>query len=620
MTESKKDALPTFKSVAVIGAAGQTGELFAGTLSQVTSIEAVVRTSRWRDEASYPGIGFHESIAEMLQTEPEAIILATPNPTSAALKEIAKYAQKPLTLILSQNGVDLIDEETKKALVVSQNPITLVRASLFTNVSRDGEGDIVYNPNKNRIALASMSEDSGESLQKAENTFAQAGFEVRKVEDYRSMEWTKLLANLVGSTSTITGLTPKETFSDAELFKLEHRALKDRLRLLEEAGIPLAENLWGVGKLKLLAGVPGYIAACLPVRKVIAGMIAKERNNQPSAAARQISEGARKVESTHYYHHPVVQLGRDNRSDRDKKSGTPVDKAIWNVLERHQNTKYEFSLKPLSGDERKKLLLEIFGYETKQLFVTGKPLVKTILNKLYEHHTDSFTVIGKENLQSVADVLAQGQSVLIVPGHRSHADHETVIKALREELPEEAQKYPVYVVAGMKFDNEIISGTLGHAYSHPTVWTLGKNDSEDMEWRAKMVNNRAEKVIEGLLSEGPCIFVVYIEGGRSKITNEAGKLQLQAPAPGSSKWLTNSRFGIVLTAAIRGTEKMLTAGKQWPQHADISIQFGKPAKIGTYQEEAAALPREERDEFLSRRVLEEVALMLPPDERGSYGH
>lgn len=606
----KNNAGQIFRSAAVVGAAGQIGEVFTRNLVSIAHIEAVVRERRWRDETAHPQVRFHADIERMLETEPEVVILATPNPADKALEKIARHVQKPLILILPQNGVDVV-EKAKQVLSASESQITIIRASLYTNVSRDRDGNILYNPNKNRIALAPVGHDQDDSLIKAKNTLAQAGFDVKVMQDYHSMEWSKLIGNLLGSTSTVTDLSPREAFSDPEIFALELRALKDRLRILEAAGIKVAD-LWNIGKLRWLAKVPEPIAATF--RGAIAHMVAQERNNQPPAAARQINKGARIVESADYCHQPFVHLGKEHGLE------SPVDEAILDILRRHGRTNNDFSLTALEADERRKLLLEIFGYETKQVFIRGFFPLRLAVDRLYEHYLDNFKILGRENLTAVAQTLNQGKSVVIAPNHRSHTDHVTVIKALREALPQEARKYPVYIVAGMKFDQEMISGTLNHSYPHPVVCTLGEGDGEEARWKAHIINRRAGTIIDRLL-EKPCIFILYLEGGRSKIIKD-GEVQLQKAAPGGSSWLLDSRFGLVVPTVITGTEKMLPPGRQLLRHADVTIEFCDAIETDWLRKQGAAVSRKDgdRDRYLSGIVFGTIAAKLPPSARGSYGY
>lgn len=609
----KRSSARAFDSVAVIGAAGQTGEVFTKSLAPVVRTEAVVREHRWKEGTVYPEVGIHTDIRQMLATRPEAVILAIPNPIGKVLEQVVQHVQKPLVLILPQNGIVDVDQ-AKEVLAGSEHQISLVRASYFTNVSRDHDGNVLYNPSKNRIALASVDVDQNENLLRAEATFTHAGFQVRVRPSYHSMELSKLVANLLGSTSTITGLPPMEAFSDPQIFALELRALKDRFRILEAAGIQIDTGLWKLGVLRWAArAIPGPVASrSSGFRGLMARMVAKDRNNQLPAAARQINEGARSVESELYYHNPIISLGKKHGLE------SPVDEAIVDVLSRHGRITNNFSLASLEVDERRKLMLEVFGYETKKLFIGSMLPLKLIVDRLYEHYLNNLYIRGAENLVAVVRTLSQGKSVVIAPNHRSHTDNPTVVKTLRENLPLEARKYPVYIIAGMKFDQEMISGVLNHSYPHPVVCTLSEEDNEEARWKAQIINSRASKVVGGLL-EKPSIFVVYPEGGRSKKVVD-GKVQLQKPSLGASTWFLNSKVGLVVPTVIRGTEKMLAPGEQRLHHADVTIEFCEAIETDWLRQQGATVSWRDKDKFVSGIVMKRIADKLSAEERKIYGY
>lgn len=591
-----------FKSVSVIGAAGQVGELFTKTLSLIpgVKIEPVLRGG-----------------VSALEKKPEVIILATPNPIEKALEQVAKYAKYPSTLVLPQNGVGI--GSTAQKVLAESAQITIVRASLFTTVSRDQDGNLVYDGKRQRIALAPVGDNQAGKIERAADLFQAAGFDVRVVADHRSMEWAKLIGNLFGSTSSVTGLTPFETFSDPEFADIEHKALRRRFEILYKAGIKPAD-LWGIGQLRLFSRVPGFVGRDRGLlgktfRRYVAKKIAAERNNQPSAAARQIAEGASKVEPTGFYHPPIIDLG--NRHGLE----SPVDSAILDILRRHEDSKDVFSLNFLSEAEKRRFFLETYKLETKEVFVNGVSILgveplKILIEGMYNFYLDSLNVSGKEHLRKVADTLKGRKSVLIVPEHRSHSDHPTVVKALRENLPPEVRGYPIYIVAGMKFDQEDLSGKFNRAYPHPVVWTVTESDTDEIQWRAKIINKRARRIIGKLLKE-PCIFVVYLEGGR----NKSADLALQPPAMHSSWWVLNPKFGLVVPTVITGTEKMLPPGEQWPHPADIAIEFCEPIggdELAELRNERRKLPSERWDRDIAGRVMRRIAEKLPHHQRGGY--
>ncbi|MBI2019857.1 1-acyl-sn-glycerol-3-phosphate acyltransferase [Candidatus Daviesbacteria bacterium] len=568
---TNKEIQPTFRSVAVIGVNGHVGGFLTRTLAEFVRFEAVVRQNRWRDEALYPQVRCHSSIADMLQkTAPELVIMATPNPTEEALKEIAQHAQKPFTLILPQNGVDVVPT-AQKVLASKRDQVSLIRASLATNVSRNKAGELVYN--KKRIGLAAVDNDQ-DKVQKAQELFAQAGFDVRVFRDYQSMEWSKLLTNLYGSTTTMTNLSPKEALSDRENFAMEHRALQDRIKALEAAGIKLSD-FWNVSKLRWLARVPTGVASLF--RGIIAQIFASERNNQPSAAARQISEGARKVESTDFYHKPMLDLGRELGAEHGTL--TPLDKVLFEILKRHQrgevNKKDPFDLSTLEPAERRKLLLEAYDLQTQRVFYPSIAPIRVLLESIYSLFARGFEVKGEENLEEVMISLEEGKSVAVLPVHYSHLDHPTVKRGLKKVMGRVFEKHPFYVIANTKFEGEFLSWIFSRAYPHTRVATLKQNSTEEDHWKAKFVNNRTSSVTEELLEEAG-IWLIYPEGGR----NKTGTRQLQEPAKGVDYKLASSQYALAVAVIIRNTDKMYPPGRKIPHFTHVEVEFLRPRKTG----------------------------------------
>lgn len=608
-----------FHSVAVVGAAGQVGELFTRTLARNVgsdfSLAGVLRSRRLVDADSLP-VTFHNQIGGMLADGPEMVILATPNPTEPALKELARHAQQPLTLVLPQNGVEVVPT-AQRVLAEAGVPVTLVRASLFTNVSRDSEGRIVYRADKNRIALAPIGgEDVDGSVRKTTNLFKSVGFEVKVVPDYRAMEWAKLVANLFGSTSTVTGLTPLEALSDKDLFTIEHQALQDRFRALEAAGIAPA-NLWGMNKLRWLSRLGGIGRITGPIGNIFRGFVAQkfaaERNNQPSSAARQIEEGATKVEATEFYHRPMTKLA--NKSGLE----SPADWAIVDILKHHGDTRTQFSLNALSNSERRNFLMEIHNLEKETVFVRTHPalrlFLRAVLKGMYRYFSKSSEVKGQENLANIAEILRSGKSVLMAPLHVGHSDHIALIKALEQGLPAEARGYSNYFLANRRFAGEPLSAVLGRAYDHPVVWTVSRDGSEDENLKARIFNRRSKEDIDQKLEQGPSIVTVYLEGGRNKTPD----LVLQRPALNSSLWVLHPRIGAIVPVVIRGTENMLPPGRKWPNRADVSVEFCEPIDADQIRKGIRGVPRDIWDDhFVGKYVFAAIAARLPESRRGGY--
>lgn len=302
-TRKPKEALSLFTNVAIVGY-GATGRLFSTFLDRLS-----IPTIHIVPQRNLPP-DFPESLEVTLKKNPELLILATPNPTEEVLNKIAQLAPQNMTIVLPQNGVEVVDV-AEAAFGNAGKNIHFVRASLITPVAQNEKGELIYNTKKKpRIAFAQI-EDHDLEVDAVADLFESAGFETRVFDDYRAMEWTKLLVNTIGSTAVITGLTPRDTFRDKEYFEIELRALKDRLMILKAADIELAD-LPGVPTLlfKLIQKLPvETLLHTMPLRNQIAEFFAKQRYNLPPASRKQLKEGE-KSEAI-YYHRPFIELGRE---------------------------------------------------------------------------------------------------------------------------------------------------------------------------------------------------------------------------------------------------------------------------------------------------------------------
>lgn len=332
LTRRNEVLAPPFKSVAVIGQ-GQIGTMLRERLQTVDQLV----------ESSFAGRG---QIERVMAGHPDVVIAATPYPVKEVVSEISKYATFPYILVLPQNGVGVVEQ----AATALQNPYlpTIVRASLFTTVN-----GVSYNPDKLRIALAARREvEEMLTLPRVARLFRDLGFKVVTTDNYQAQEWTKLLTNTVGSTSTVTGLTPLETFSDKELFDLELRGLRDRINVMETSSINLLDIPWA--KTQLLRLAAKRLPDKLPnqVRGIIAKAIAGSRENMPSAASRKIMEGKKPTEVLEY-HRPYTLFGRQYRI------ATPVDQALFDIISAHING--DIDLQTMPTKVKRVLLLDTFS-------------------------------------------------------------------------------------------------------------------------------------------------------------------------------------------------------------------------------------------------------------------
>jgi ketopantoate reductase len=359
---SSAEALQSIpRSVAMYGI-GQVGTLL---VSKLTTIEGVGVLGKGKEEEQrlrvsqdFPGIIFSASTEEIISQRPEVLILTLPTFTAKdALQEtaevIAEAGVEPPILVLPQNGVNVVALAIKAFKGI---PIDIVRASLLTAVMWNPEGEgIVYRGDKPKIALAQV---RGRGVDGTAGLFRMAGFRVEVCPDHVSMEWSKLVLNTLGTTATITGLTPQETFQDRDLFTLEFLGLRDRARIVKAGGIALLD----FEKLGMPAEKLGRVVTQVPehwltespewlhswLRRIVARFIAGQRRNIPPSSWRRIRAGG--PTEIVDYHQPFVELGQQHGL------ASPVDEAILQIVQAHEEGK--FDLRDLTTWERRAMLLE----------------------------------------------------------------------------------------------------------------------------------------------------------------------------------------------------------------------------------------------------------------------
>lgn len=588
-------AREVFKSAVVIGAAGHIGQLLVTSFAGVASIEAVVNET----VRGFPHcVTVSRSIGSSLDKSPEAVILTTPNPLDKLLKQIADESRKPTVLVMTSNGIIV-----PKALeILEEKPdISMVRGCIFTTVGRDNEGRLIHG--KKRIALShidrggkSVYEHGTNGLEKAQALFELGGFETVIVPDSISLEFTKVFANLVAATGSITGFGPRETFNDRDLFVLEQQAIRDRLAILKAAGISLADIPW-VKQIPLIPSIPDL------GRRFVSDKVAKGRNNCPPAAAAQIEEGALVVEASRHYHKPIVDLGRQ------VGLRSPVDEAVFKILMRHEREGLD--LKAMKEEDRKKILLGVYGLETYQVHRRSTPLVTALAEGITRLATKKYEALGGYYIYDALNSLRRGKSVVFAANHLSHADHPELVRGIKERMGPEFDEYNLLIVAGMLFRNDLIMRILDRTYPHLTVSTLRADATDEEKWMSQIINRRSGKVAEEILYD-PTMVIVYYEGSRSR----NGKLQ--KAKPGASGYSLHPNVELLIPAAIRGTNSIWRPGNKMFRLGEASVEFGASIKTEYLKALADDLPRNQRDEFMSDYVMRSIAQMLPEEQRGFY--
>lgn len=607
-------------SIIIIGAGGQTGQLFvkeiAGKIKNI-HIEAVIRQNQREKLINiFPNsVTLSSDLRTSLKRESEVIILATPNPTAEVIEIIAEEVKKPLIIVLPQNGVNVVPTAEKILAEKKVSNFFLVRASLFTTVSISKEGKAVYNQDKLRIAIAPVIDSPTKAkTSRLKELFEKAGFDAAVFDNYRSMEWTKLFVNCLGSTAAITGFTPRETFRDERLFELEVRAMKDRLSIMRADGIPFARIPWqNISLLPIIGFLP--ISILRKGKAIIAELMAKGRENNQPAAARKIMEG--KPTELAYYHKPIIDTGQLHGLR------SPVDEAILEVITEHERG--IVNLTSLTKQERRDLLLKAYHVGLQKPYVCRNPFKTSIVEGMSCLFSRGLAVSGVENLKAVRENLNKGKSVLILANHLSHADHPTLGRALRQNGFADLANRLIFV-AGMRFKDEFLAKVFNNAYARILVSTpTSAPQTEEENRESQMVNLKGFFEASRLLNKGS-LLVIYPEGTRSR------ERKLLKAIPTVARYLENQNVGIILPVGIQGTGDLLPVGKKIMRFRQTKISFGKPIspaslidsvlrgltteKRSNYKRDKKI--RDEINEKIMDFVMKKISELLPEEQRGVY--
>jgi 1-acyl-sn-glycerol-3-phosphate acyltransferase/ketopantoate reductase len=603
-----------FKSVLVIGGLGQTGQLFINSLASNPNISSLYVFMRQQPNKYFGGldkVSIFLNLEEALKNLPEVIILCTPNPTGEILRSIARYVKNSPVIVLPQNGVDVVPTALRVFEKTKIKPKSLIRASLFTTISLGKEGKAEYNHKKLRIALAPFISESNQELEGVDDMFQKSGFKTRLFESYVSMEWTKLITNLLGSTAAITGLSIKGTFQDQELFELETKALRKRLEIMQVANIPFAAIPWqNIALLPKVGLLPSKLLKNF--RLPISELIAQGRSNKPPAAARKISEG--KPAEVMFYHRPIIELGFRHGLR------SPVDEAIFEIISDHE--KGLINLANLTNQKRKDLLIEKYKKFFEKPFIQRRPLTTSIVNGMADFFCRRFEVAGIKHFASIREGINKGKSVVLVPNHASHADHPLIVKALRENGFNDLAERLVFV-AGMKVRDEMMGRIFHNAYARVLVSTPSSElQSDEEKHKAQSINLKGFLEINRLLNSG-CLLVLYAEGTRSR------ENKLLKAIPSVARYFENPNIEAIYPVAIEGSVSILPVAGRWPRFGKARVTIGEPLQAAElFKKAAEGLHKDMSDKEKQVRnkiseiaidiIMKKIARLLPKKQRGYY--
>lgn len=229
--------------------AGGVTQTVRSVAAAASTREAFLSQERGTGRASQP-----EETATLPSPYDLAILTVKSYDTAAALDELAEAAAMavaPLPPVLSlQNGVG--NEETIAARL---GPDSVIAGTITAPVEVLEPGTVQVTKPRFAVGLAPWMaastasagpgvEDSASrdqvSLCTISRNFATAGIPAKVYADAPGMKWSKLIMNVIGNaTSAILAEPPGVTFADTRIANLEIDALREALRVMSAAGIPL---------------------------------------------------------------------------------------------------------------------------------------------------------------------------------------------------------------------------------------------------------------------------------------------------------------------------------------------------------------------------------------------
>jgi 2-dehydropantoate 2-reductase len=184
------------------------------------------------------------------------------------LRRAIAYPEK-CVFVSPQNGVG--NEEKLAAAFGADN---VVAAALTTPVDRDRDGN-VRPAKEGGLALAPMGTNAYNWLSA---TFAGTGLNVKVVDDWRALKWSKLSLNVVANAScAILNVLPNRFVHFERIFTLEIRMIREVRAVMQALGVePIDLPRYPVRALFAVANLPSPVA-----RGLLAHSIAGARGTKP---------------------------------------------------------------------------------------------------------------------------------------------------------------------------------------------------------------------------------------------------------------------------------------------------------------------------------------------------
>lgn len=205
-------------------------------------------------------------IAEVAPYDADVALLATKSyDTDGAVETLRKAIVHPekTVFLTPQNGVG-----NEEKLAAAFGADSVVAAALTIPVGRDRDGN-VRTAKEGGLALAPMGANAYDWLVA---TFAGAGLNVKVVDDWRSLKWSKLALNAVANAScAILNVLPNRLVHFEKVFTLEIRMIREVRAVMQAMKVaPIDLPRYPVRALFQVAGLPSPVARGLLAHSIAA--------------------------------------------------------------------------------------------------------------------------------------------------------------------------------------------------------------------------------------------------------------------------------------------------------------------------------------------------------------
>ena len=286
------------RSVLIFGA-GAVGGYLAGKLTNAPSVQlTVLGRPPFVSAVSSSGLVVREAPAETV-THPHVVSVLDEHATfdlviltvraydvAGAVSDVLEVAGSSGLVLAMQNGLGTDDE-----LAESLGSHRVLAGTLTMRIGMDQPGTVTRFSRSGGVALATLDNSSVPNW--VMELCAATGQPVVEVGNYKSLRWSKLLLNLLGSaTSAVLDMDVADIVADPVLFRIEQLAFREAGHVMEAQGIKTtALPGYPVPLARAVMRLPRPLAQCL-----IAPRMARARGGSSPGMRADIKRGKSEIE------------------------------------------------------------------------------------------------------------------------------------------------------------------------------------------------------------------------------------------------------------------------------------------------------------------------------------